>query len=36
RKGRASYLGARSVGHEDPGASSSALLVEALAEAAKG
>lgn len=26
RRGRASYLGARSVGHEDPGASSCALL----------
>ncbi|MFG2331685.1 dihydroxyacetone kinase subunit DhaL [Streptomyces sp. NPDC048604] len=34
RKGRASYLGERSVGHEDPGAASSALLVAALAEAA--
>jgi phosphoenolpyruvate---glycerone phosphotransferase subunit DhaL len=31
RKGRASYLGERSVGHEDPGAASSALLVGALA-----
>ena len=27
RKGRASYLGERSVGHQDPGATSSALLV---------
>ncbi|GGT79173.1 MULTISPECIES: dihydroxyacetone kinase subunit DhaL [Streptomyces] len=34
RKGRASYLGERSVGHQDPGATSSALLVAALAEAA--
>ncbi|MEU9859938.1 dihydroxyacetone kinase subunit DhaL [Streptomyces sp. NPDC047971] len=34
RKGRASYLGERSVGHQDPGATSSALLVDALAEAA--
>ncbi|MFE1579717.1 dihydroxyacetone kinase subunit DhaL [Streptomyces fradiae] len=34
RKGRASYLGERSVGHEDPGAASSALLFAALAEAA--
>jgi dihydroxyacetone kinase-like protein len=34
RKGRASYLGARSVGHQDPGATSTALLFEALAEAA--
>jgi dihydroxyacetone kinase-like protein len=31
RKGRASYLGERSIGHEDPGANSSALLLEALA-----
>jgi phosphoenolpyruvate---glycerone phosphotransferase subunit DhaL len=31
RKGRASYLGERSVGHIDPGAASSALLLEALA-----
>ncbi|MEV5611164.1 dihydroxyacetone kinase subunit DhaL [Streptomyces sp. NPDC052225] len=34
RKGRASYLGERSIGHQDPGATSSALLVGALAEAA--
>lgn len=34
RKGRASYLGPRSVGHQDPGATSSALLFAALAEAA--
>jgi dihydroxyacetone kinase-like protein len=33
RKGRASYLGERSVGHIDPGAASTALLFEALAEA---
>jgi dihydroxyacetone kinase-like protein len=31
RKGRASYLGPRSVGHQDPGATSTALLFEALA-----
>ncbi|MGW1293703.1 dihydroxyacetone kinase subunit DhaL [Streptomyces sp. NPDC002533] len=31
RKGRASYLGERSIGHQDPGATSAALLVEALA-----
>jgi dihydroxyacetone kinase-like protein len=31
-KGRASYLGERSVGHIDPGAASSALLLEALAD----
>jgi dihydroxyacetone kinase-like protein len=34
RKGRASYLGERSVGHQDPGATSSALLVAAFVEAA--
>ncbi|MEV8553140.1 dihydroxyacetone kinase subunit DhaL [Streptomyces glaucescens] len=34
RKGRASYLGERSVGHQDPGATSAALLVAGLAEAA--
>ncbi|MER6084512.1 dihydroxyacetone kinase subunit DhaL [Streptomyces sp. NPDC001833] len=34
RKGRASYLGERSIGHQDPGATSSALLVAGLAEAA--
>jgi dihydroxyacetone kinase-like protein len=32
RKGRASYLGPRSVGHQDPGATSSALLLRAAAE----
>ncbi len=31
RKGRASYLGERSRGHQDPGATSSALMFEALA-----
>jgi dihydroxyacetone kinase-like protein len=36
RKGRASYLGERSIGHQDPGATSSALLVGALAVAAGG
>ncbi|RVU22327.1 dihydroxyacetone kinase subunit L [Streptomyces antnestii] len=35
RKGRASYLGERSIGHQDPGATSSALLLAALAEAAR-
>ncbi|MFJ8389963.1 dihydroxyacetone kinase subunit DhaL [Streptomyces sp. NPDC094438] len=34
RKGRASYLGERSIGHEDPGAASSALLIGALVAAA--
>jgi dihydroxyacetone kinase-like protein len=33
RKGRASYLGERSVGHQDPGATSAALLVAAAARA---
>jgi dihydroxyacetone kinase-like protein len=32
RKGRASYLGERSVGHQDPGATSVTLLVAAAAE----
>lgn len=32
RKGRASYLGERSAGHEDPGAASAALLFRALTE----
>jgi dihydroxyacetone kinase-like protein len=30
RKGRASYLGERSVGHQDPGATSTALIFRAL------
>ena len=32
-KGRASYLGERSIGHLDPGAASAALLVRAFADA---
>ncbi|MFD1541175.1 dihydroxyacetone kinase subunit DhaL [Nonomuraea guangzhouensis] len=32
RKGRASYLGARSIGHQDPGATSTALIFRALAD----
>ena len=32
RKGRASYLGERSVGHQDPGATSVALLLQAAAD----
>jgi len=32
RKGRASYLGERSVGHQDPGATTVALLFQAAAE----
>ena len=31
RKGRASYLGERSIGHQDPGATSSQLLLETAA-----
>jgi len=34
RKGRASYLGPRSVGHEDPGAASTVLILTALRDAA--
>jgi dihydroxyacetone kinase-like protein len=33
RKGRASYLGERSVGHQDPGATSTALILRALQKA---
>ncbi len=33
RKGRASYLGERSIGHTDPGAASATLLLEAFADA---
>jgi dihydroxyacetone kinase-like protein len=33
RKGRASYLGERSVGHQDPGATSTALILRALQRA---
>jgi dihydroxyacetone kinase-like protein len=32
RRGRASYLGERSAGHQDPGATSAALIIRALAE----
>jgi phosphoenolpyruvate---glycerone phosphotransferase subunit DhaL len=35
-KGRASYLGPRSVGHQDPGATSTALLLAALVTALDG
>jgi dihydroxyacetone kinase-like protein len=34
-KGRASYLGPRSVGHEDPGAASTAIIMDALSEVAQ-
>jgi dihydroxyacetone kinase-like protein len=30
KKGRASYMGERSVGHQDPGATSSYLILKAL------
>ena len=33
RKGRASYLGERSIGHQDPGATSSFYMLETLQEA---
>jgi len=33
RKGRASYVGERSIGHQDPGATSTYLMVKAAAEA---
>ena len=33
RKGRASYLGERSAGHQDPGATSTYLLLDAAAGA---
>jgi dihydroxyacetone kinase-like protein len=36
QKGRASYLGPRSVGHQDPGATSSCLLIESAASAFTG
>ena len=34
RKGRASYLGERSIGHQDPGATTVALLLQAAADVA--
>jgi phosphoenolpyruvate---glycerone phosphotransferase subunit DhaL len=36
RKGRASYLGERSAGHQDPGAASATLLMESAATALAG
>ncbi|MEA2637275.1 MAG: phosphoenolpyruvate---glycerone phosphotransferase subunit DhaL [Chloroflexota bacterium] len=33
RKGRASYLGERSIGHQDPGATSAVIIVAALSRA---
>ena len=35
RKGRASYLGERSIGHQDPGATSSYLLLTTLLKAVR-
>jgi len=35
RKGRASYLGPRSIGHQDPGATSSTMLIRTAAETLK-
>ncbi|MEA3376753.1 MAG: dihydroxyacetone kinase subunit DhaL [Chloroflexota bacterium] len=34
KKGRASYLGERSIGHQDPGATSSYLLIQVMADMA--
>ncbi|AJI93649.1 dihydroxyacetone kinase, L subunit [Yersinia ruckeri] len=34
RKGRASYLGERSIGHQDPGATSAMLMMQALLQVA--
>ncbi|MEV0713677.1 dihydroxyacetone kinase subunit DhaL, partial [Asanoa sp. NPDC050611] len=36
RKGRASYLGERTIGHQDPGAASTVLILRALATVAAG
>ena len=35
KKGRASYLGERSIGHQDPGATSSYLLIKTMADVAR-
>jgi dihydroxyacetone kinase-like protein len=35
RKGRASYLGERSIGHQDPGATSTYLLIQVMADVAR-
>ncbi|KGM95107.1 dihydroxyacetone kinase [Clostridium novyi A str. 4552] len=35
KKGRASYLGERSIGHQDPGATSCALILESIYEEVK-
>ncbi|USD67716.1 dihydroxyacetone kinase subunit DhaL [Vibrio sp. SCSIO 43136] len=36
KKGRASYLGERSIGHQDPGATSSLMMVKALRQSVVG
>lgn len=36
KKGRASYLGERSIGHQDPGATSSLIMIKALRQAVIG
>lgn len=36
RKGRASYLGERSIGHQDPGATSAVLIIRALDRTVRG
>lgn len=36
KKGRASYLGERSIGHQDPGATSSYLLIKTMSDLAQG
>lgn len=35
RKGRASYVGERSIGHQDPGATSTYLLIQVMADVAR-
>ena len=35
-KGRASYLGDRSIGHQDPGATSATLIMEAVRDFLRG
>jgi dihydroxyacetone kinase-like protein len=35
-KGRASYLGERSIGHQDPGATSATITMEAIRDFVKG
>jgi dihydroxyacetone kinase-like protein len=35
KKGRASYLGERSIGHQDPGATSSYLIIQTMVDVAR-